>query len=243
MQVTYCTRQARMLLRGRNKGDGRDIVGLQRFARQAWLASRMSAGDDPFADYALMQVEAAHREVRQTFLDIKSGYLSKWHEHLPDIAGGLGANTQPRSMRMRFATNSYADMAMALILQMDNIVQMLEALHKIGILEKRDVCREANRIASGIRRMMSVLGTWTPTGCMRQDLAERNATAIASIEQLTKRRFINHAMFSTIGELCDFFAKYDYCPEFSLVVDAEMLLENSRRTKKPKAPSTGAIGR
>lgn len=116
VQLTVCTRQARMLLPGRKKADGRDIPGLQEFAGKAWTAGRMSACDDPFADYALMLVETAHREVRELLRQAKRNHASRWRDQWPFSTGDADPVIRHRSMRMQLPPGGHAAMALALIL-------------------------------------------------------------------------------------------------------------------------------
>lgn len=124
LHVVVHTRQARMLLQGRSKGCSRYIPGLQKFAGQAWSARRMSARDDPFADYALVQVEAGYQEVVKRLRETRIRHSDRWRQ----ICSGPAVSTIPAvrfravSMQIRFTT--YAGMALALIQQVDAVVRM-----------------------------------------------------------------------------------------------------------------------
>ena len=97
-------------------------------------------------------------------------------------------------------------------------------------------------MTGGIRSMMSGMGAWLPTGCSRRDLVERNDTAAAAVECLTRRSFIERSLFNDLEELCDYFACYEYRQEHALVVDPEMLFGYSSG-RKTEGPLSGAISR
>lgn len=221
VRVAVRTREARMLLRGRRAGDGRDIPGLQAFADRAWTAGRMSARDDPFADYALIQVEAACREANEMLRETRDLRLPRWRE----AVSARSDQNRPMSMRIRF--DAYSGMAMSLILQADDVVHMLQTMAALGMLERKRSYRDIDELVRRIRGMMWPMGTWAPTGCTRRDLARRGDTAVAAVELLIRRGFINPSMFNGPDDICDFFANYGYRPEFAPVVDPEALSEDS----------------
>ena len=231
VHVAACTRQARMLLRGRNKAGGLNIAGLQEFASQSWIAARMSGCDDPFADYVLVQVETGYKEAVKRLRDIKSLHLLQWRETFSGSAAVAVPTARFRSIRMRIPCSIHASMAIALILQADGIIHMLQTMVGLGVLGRGDAYREIDPLVSGIRRMMSGTDSWAPTGCTRRDLVERTDKAIAAVERLTKRQFIERSMFGGVDDICDYFGGYAYRPEFALALDAQTFFKGSGEHK------------
>lgn len=219
MQVAVCTRQARMLLRGR----GRDIPGLQKFARRARDAGRQSARDDPFADYALVQAETEYGEAVKRLRETRIRHAGQWREACSSPTVSRMPPVRFREVGLHIQFSVHAGMALNLILQLDAIVCMLQTMSQLKILKHRDAFGEIDMLASGIRRMMSAAVAWAPTGCTRRDLVERSDRAFAAVERLAERGFIDRSMFSGLNDMCDCFGGYAYRPKFAPAIDAEAL--------------------
>ena len=181
----------------------------------------MSARDAPFADYALVQVETGYREVVKRLRETGIRHSDRWRQ----TCSGPAVSTMPAvrfravSMQIRFST--YAGMALALIQQVDAVVCMLQAMNRLELLKRGDAYREIDILVSRIRCMMSEVGSWAPTGCTRRDLLERNDRALASVEWLAGRGFIDRSMFNGLHDMCGYFGRYAYHPELALTIDAE----------------------
>ncbi|MCG7890140.1 MAG: TIGR03761 family integrating conjugative element protein [Candidatus Thiodiazotropha endolucinida] len=150
--MTLQTRQAQQLVRGRNRGRGKQqIIGLGLFAewlRVIWQAAR---DDDPYADWWLIKVHEAIAD-REALLQALQRELDEQLAQMGSIEVTVAESEHPYRMPLRFA-NPYAYQAARLVSKYDALVCAAVTACRIGVLDGTD---RQHVIDLGGRKMRSL---------------------------------------------------------------------------------------
>jgi len=217
IRVEIHSTQAARLIDGRS-GGGAHIRSIREFAKQAQIAYTMSASDDPFADYLLTQIETRDEDVRKKMRELSDKYHRMMKLELQnEVRNADGTrkqayalsrteSVQPRKMEFRF--NRYASQVLYDVVQFDELVVLIQSLVYRGLLDRDSGYQDIEDVWKDMRSLLSLGDTFVVTNCQRSDLRERNRTAIAALDLLGQRHFIDARLFNGREEICDYFANY-----------------------------------
>jgi integrating conjugative element protein (TIGR03761 family) len=195
--LTVQTYQAQSLIRGRRATDGKPaIIGLIGFADQLksiWQAIR---GDDPYADWWLLNVEQGLTETRS--------HLRHLQQRLDEIIAltaslefTVAQSTRPQRVSLQFA-NPYAFRAAQLLGEYDRLMCTDLTFHHLGLDMPGDL---VDLVARSGRRLRHVFAL--PQGYHNLDVCRRDV--IEETPQFAKAR-------ARMGDIPDDILKGDRLP-------------------------------
>lgn len=177
------TRQAQRLVMGRAaSADQPAIVGLVRFGmrvRQLWSAS---AGDDPYADWFLLQ----------TLENLESGReeLGRMHAEVEALLQGVSGvdiavaeSLKPARVPLQFA-NPYGYMGAYLIADYDRFVRAVLTARHVGLLDRDGSERRLSQGGRLVRRAFASLQRYKHCAITRDDMAANNARAREAVSAM-----------------------------------------------------------
>ena len=218
INARFHTNEAIAAVQGRFEDGVPHIIGLREFAKKSQLAYEMSALDDPFADYLLVQIEAREEEIREYMRQSSEKHHALMKRALTNevrnirgdarVAYEFSKTGSERPRNMRFFFGNYGSRALYNVVQYDELVMLLKTLEHRGVIGP-DECRAEIRTARHrIRGFLALGSTYAYGGCTRSDLRERNRTAAVAVEKLLSRGFLDSRMFNGMEDLCRMFANY-----------------------------------
>ena len=178
----------------------------------------MSAADDPFADYFLIQIENRYEEILERVRKAGEHYHAVLDEALANEVRGTDGRTgrayllsetvsaQPKKFQFRFG--SHASRTLYVIVQFDRLALLIMALIHRGIIDRDQGKAEIDEVWKMLRGMLGLGNNWVVTNCTRQDLRERNSAAAEAVRRLSEKNFVDMRMFGGAEEMCDYFAGY-----------------------------------
>ena len=132
--LTIQTHQAQQLIHGRDgTPDKPPIIGLVGFADRLRLIWQAARGDDPYADWWLIQVHEAIAALA-TALAQQQSDLFQQLEQMTALAVSVAASQRPCRIPLRFA-NPYAYRAAQLLGQYDKLVCTAATARHVGLLD------------------------------------------------------------------------------------------------------------
>jgi len=132
--LTLQTRQAQQLIRGRSATpDKPTIIGLIGFADRLRLIWQAARGDDPYADWWLIQV---HEAIARTASAIHRRHveLDQQRAQMTALAVSLAVSERPYRVQLQFA-NPYAYRGAQLLADYDRLVCTALTARHIGLLD------------------------------------------------------------------------------------------------------------
>jgi integrating conjugative element protein (TIGR03761 family) len=175
------TRQAQALVGGRPKqGSGKpEIHGLEAFARAAAKIHIAAAADDPYAAFALLQIEAAlataHAAVRAE-IPLMTGIINRTQDG--EAAMPKPAPRAARAPRMPPPANPYAHLGACLLADFDRLVQAILAARQCEAIDRGRAYALLFEAGRPVRHAFSrPFAVWRHTGVTRRDI--HNNTPLA----------------------------------------------------------------
>ena len=221
IDTKFHTGEAVALVDGRGSDDGKSrIIGLKSFAKRSHLIMTGSEREDPFADYALVQIE--HK------LDEVTEYMRTEGGRLRDLAKErLDPGVTPESrvayetttwsvspIEEEFILGQYASRALYCLIQYDELVLVAKGLQHHQVITK-DECRQAITTAGNqVRGLLALGSNYAYCGCTREDLRAHNRAATDAVKKLVECRFVDPRMFNDEKDVMDYFASYDMRPRY-----------------------------
>jgi integrating conjugative element protein (TIGR03761 family) len=170
------TRQAQRLVLGRAATDDRPaIVGLVRFGmmvRHLWGAA---AGDDPYADWYLLQtlenLEQGREELERLEQDVE-GLL----QGIQGVDISVAESQKPARIPLQFA-NPYGYMGAYLISDYDRFARAVLTARHVGLLDRDSSERLLSKGGRLVRRAFASTQGYKHCAVTRDDMAANNARA------------------------------------------------------------------
>lgn len=132
--LTIQTSQAQQLIHGRDATpDKPPIIGLVGFADRLRLIWQAARGDDPYADWWLIQVNEAIAALATALAQQQSDLLQQL-EQMTALAVSVAASQRPCRIPLRFA-NPYAYRAAQLLGEFDKLVCTAATARHVGLLD------------------------------------------------------------------------------------------------------------
>lgn len=179
--ITIQTRQAQILLTGREASEGKPrIMGLMQFSTYLSQIAVAARQDDPWADWMLVQVEER--------LEQAEGKLKEQQANLDRVLGAnpmmdiqVSESVKPLKVSIGFAS-SHAYWVARVILQFDSVVRAVLTARHHALLDQQMSSLLMDDAARLIRRIFETTVRYRVTGLTRADLKAGNAR-VAEAEQ------------------------------------------------------------
>ena len=218
IEAVIHSNQALLLINGR-QGRGKQMISsLYVFAKRIGAAYQMSAADDPFADFLLTQVESTDEEIRGKIREVAARHHRSLEAALANAVPGADgqvkqayrlsetASAKPKKLSFRFGL--HASRVLYTIRQFDELVLLIRTMIHRGVVDRVEGRKEIDEVWQRLRGMLDLGRKYAVTNCRRQDLRERNGTAVTAIGKLQEQSFVDMRMFGGPEELCNYFANY-----------------------------------
>ncbi len=185
-RLTLHTKQAQLLYLGRKRQEGEDgkpgkpgIVGLDGFARAAAQISNAAASDDPYADLALLKVEAALAEAETAIrasIRQMTGPLASMAS-ASSIEVDLAQSVAP--VQLPFLLGSpYTAKGAYLLHDFDEMMRTLLTAQKCALIDRERAYSLLLRAGRPLRRIYAMpLLNWRYTGVTREDIRKNTRLA------------------------------------------------------------------
>ena len=223
--VTLHTNFANRTVLGRNESSGKPpIPSVFQFNAAASLVVKSCRTDDPFAWFALVDIEESQEQISK----ILSIYDQKLDEILKiDDRIKLEETTSKKPQTHTINLSGYGFTMVELICDYDNVCcKCFNAVHRNRISHDEGFkIMEAGSLA--MRRGILAGQRYVFTGVTRQDLKQGNQKAENAVEKLITRGFIDQRKFNDTQDMCQFFASYE--PETKFGPSVIKISENNSK--------------
>jgi integrating conjugative element protein (TIGR03761 family) len=156
-------------------GGGKGAVSVLHFAKQVREIWRAAEQDDPYADLFLLRIYDAltntRRDIRQTIKYYRD-YLAKEVSFDWDLQ--LSKAGEP--VRLYF-NSSYGYMAANLIADLDELVCLLYATKKLGVMLDKPIAELIAESTNKIKTVLQWPQQWRKTEITREDVRQQNEKA------------------------------------------------------------------
>ncbi|WP_437884533.1 PFL_4669 family integrating conjugative element protein [Pseudomonas sp. LRF_L74] len=182
--LTLHTHHAARLWQGRAAREGvQPIMGMAGYISATNLMKQASANDDPYADWAMLQVEEKLTQARSG-MDTLAQQMGQLRERLPqqiDVSDNL--NIQPVTLPL-FIGSQLGFLAVYLLTDYDTLVRHALLAHHTALLSRREMEQCIDAGAHLLRSLFTLAQRFKLAGVTRADMAANNARARVVIERL-----------------------------------------------------------
>lgn len=179
--VTIQTRQAQMLVTGRERTDTQHrILGLMQFSKYLNQMADAARNDDPYADWFLLQAEEALEAASSGIASLRER-LGKLLDSVPAMQVEVAQSTKPLRITLNFAA-SYAYWTTRVITDYDELVRMVLTARHVAYMDaaaERGVLNEASRM---VRRVFESTARYRYTGITRAEVQQATEPARQAAE-------------------------------------------------------------
>lgn len=179
--VTIQTRQAQMLVTGRERTDTQHrILGLMQFSKYLNQMAEAARNDDPYADWFLLQAEEALEAASSGIANLR-GRIGKLLDSVPAMQVEVAQSTKPLRITLNFAA-SYAYWTTRVITDYDELVRMVLTARHVAYMDaaaERGVLNEASRM---VRRVFESTARYRYTGITRKEVQQTTEPARQAAE-------------------------------------------------------------
>ncbi|UJS26439.1 PFL_4669 family integrating conjugative element protein [Thiothrix winogradskyi] len=179
--VTIQTRQAQMLVTGRERTDTQHrILGLMQFSKYLNQMADAARNDDPYADWFLLQAEEALETTSSGIASLRER-LGKLLDSVPAMQVEVAQSTKPLRITLNFAA-SYAYWTTRVITDYDELVRMVLTARHVAYMDaaaERGVLNEASRM---VRRVFESTARYRYTGITRAEVQQATEPARQAAE-------------------------------------------------------------
>ncbi|MDQ5767962.1 PFL_4669 family integrating conjugative element protein [Thiothrix subterranea] len=179
--VTIQTRQAQMLVTGRERTDTQHrILGLMQFSKYLNQMADAARNDDPYADWFLLQAEEALEAASSGIASLRER-LGKLLDSVPAMQVEVAQSTKPLRITLNFAA-SYAYWTTRVITDYDELVRMVLTARHVAYMDaaaERGVLNEASRM---VRRVFESTARYRYTGITRAEVRQATEPARQAAE-------------------------------------------------------------
>lgn len=176
------SKHAHSIFYGRKDLSGKlpNIVGLARFAAQLAKIHNAATANDPYADWALIDIEeklvSAEAVLANNEQHIK-GLLCGQNRYEVDVQ----TSVKPVVIQIKFQS-PLAFKAARLLLSFDEVVMLALTARHQALMGNDDFSNCVNNTSRAVRGTFELVNSWRSTGVTRHDIAANNAVARRSIE-------------------------------------------------------------
>ena len=156
------------------------ISGLLVFARKVtrlWIAATQN---DPYADWALIHIEAKLAAIDNEF----KTQLARLTQELSTqaITINLGQSTTPYQHTWVFKT-PYANLAAGLLTHYDALLCSVLTARQLGLIDHGEQHRLMSAYSRSLRQLFALPNFWQPTGIQRNQIDQQSDTVQSAIQR------------------------------------------------------------
>jgi integrating conjugative element protein (TIGR03761 family) len=145
------------------------VHGYEGFSQVTGMIARSAQYDDPYADWALLQIEAAVDRV-QALIGSQQKPLDETLRHLDDVEVRLPGTDHP-ALLQESGGNPYAYLVAWRLREMDRLIRTLLAFRTLALLERDQAWRQTLHATKLMRALLNLpQQLWRYTGITRRDL-------------------------------------------------------------------------
>lgn len=175
------TRQALKFIAGRQSGNGVEpISGLFEFGRRLKLIWLSAEVDDPYADWYLVQIEAALQDAKQR-LQGKIADVKLLMGERDGVSIQLAESQQPIQVPIYFQ-NPYGYMGAYLVMDFDAFVRALFTAKHVGLLDRTTTDKLLHEASRMLRHVFLIATHWKFTGVTRADLVQSTPSGLNALK-------------------------------------------------------------
>lgn len=175
------THVAQSLMYGRKEEEGRPrIIGFTGYSamlRPLWLGA---AGDDPYADWWLVNIETRLTDGR-VIMDGIEQQLDTKLKSVPGMTFGIGESVEPISFPIQLH-NPYSFLGLYLLGQLDQLARKILTARHVALLTRQESSTLMDQACHVVRRAFHSAGGYRYLSLTREDVRQNNAKALRAQE-------------------------------------------------------------
>ena len=176
VEMSIQTRQAQRLVRGRRGENGKPpIVGLYRYGAMTRAIWSGAGRDDPYADWALLQIEQTLTESKEEVAHRRQT-IERDMGQVTAMKIGLAQSLEPVKIELTFS-NPYGYMGGWLLVDMDELVLAGLTARHVGLITRDASERLLSDAGRAVRRAFAAAQGYRYLAVTRQDVREDNRKA------------------------------------------------------------------
>ncbi|MFS2093012.1 PFL_4669 family integrating conjugative element protein [Pseudomonas sp. Pseusp11] len=181
--LTLHTHHAARIWQGRTAREGvHSIMGMAGYISVTNLIKQTAAQDDPYADWAIVQLEEKLMQAKAGMLELTQ-QLDRIRQDLPtqiDMSDNL--NIHPVTLPL-YIGSQLGFLAVYLLTDYDTLVRRTLLAHHTALIGRRDMEAWIDDGAHLLRSLFGQAQRYRHAGVTRDDMAANNARALAAIEK------------------------------------------------------------
>jgi integrating conjugative element protein (TIGR03761 family) len=177
------THQAQQMIQGRPASPALNqsrISGLLDFARNCtglWFAA---SANDPYADWALIQIEAKLAAIECEFKTHSARLVQRLNDQ--NIAINPAQSITPYQHTWVFKT-PYANLAAGLLTHYDALLCSVLTARQLGLIDHGEQHRRMSTYSRSLRQLFALPNFWQPTGIQRSQIDQQSDTVQCAIQR------------------------------------------------------------
>ncbi|WP_434984237.1 PFL_4669 family integrating conjugative element protein [Pseudomonas protegens] len=183
ISLTLHTHHAARIWQGRTAREGaHSIMGMAGYISVTNLIKQTAAQDDPYADWAIVQLEEKLTQAKNGMLELTQ-QLDRIRQDLPtqiDMSDNL--NIHPVTLPL-YIGSQLGFLAVYLLTDYDTLVRRTLLAHHTALIGRRDMEAWIDDGAHLLRSLFGQAQRYRNAGVTRDDMATNNARALAAIEK------------------------------------------------------------
>ncbi|MBD8235962.1 TIGR03761 family integrating conjugative element protein [Pseudomonas fluorescens] len=183
ISLTLHTHHAARIWQGRTAREGaHSIMGMAGYISVTNLIKQTAAQDDPYADWAIVQLEEKLMQAKAGMLELTQ-QLDRIRQDLPtqiDMSDNL--NIHPVTLPL-YIGSQLGFLAVYLLTDYDTLVRRTLLAHHTALIGRRDMEAWIDDGAHLLRSLFGQAQRYRNAGVTRDDMAANNARALAAIEK------------------------------------------------------------
>jgi integrating conjugative element protein (TIGR03761 family) len=177
------THQAQQMIHGRPVNPALKqarISGLLNFARHCTRLWSAASANDPYADWALIQIEAKLADIECEF----KTHIARLAQRLSDqsIVINPAQSTTPYQHTWVFKT-PYANLAAGLLIHYDALLCSVLTARQLGLIDHGEQHRLMSAYSRSLRQLFALPNFWQPTGIQRIQIDLKSDTVKSAIQR------------------------------------------------------------
>jgi integrating conjugative element protein (TIGR03761 family) len=168
------THQAQQMIQGRQANpvlNQSRISGLLDFARHCTRLWTAASANDPYADWALIQIETKLAAIECEFKTHIAQLTQQLKNH--DMAVIPAQSTAPYQQTWVFKT-PYANLAAGLLHRYDTLLCTVLSVRQLGLIDHGEQHRLMSAYSRSLRQLFALPNFWQPTGIQRNQIDQQS---------------------------------------------------------------------
>ena len=190
LSLTFHTKDAMKLIRGRQRSDTQDdekyaINGLDLFSVKVNNLWQRIKKDDPYAEMTLIEIERRLSNVKEKIAQQLKETEAKLKEAPSGITVGITESINPLTIVLdspRYYT-THTKLLAVLIAQFDQLIRQFHSCMSIGLISKTQYNRQKRTLVGNIRSVLIAPNLYKNNNVTREDIVKLTETGRAAIQR------------------------------------------------------------